>query len=101
MIIEIDWTAFVFGAGAGLVVGTLFFAGLALGMRLALRVARPMAVLLPSSVIRIALLLATGWWIAGQGATALVGFALAFIALRFVLLASLRPKTVERSALWS
>lgn len=91
MMFEIDWIAFAYGALAGLMAGALFFSGLAWGMRLALRRARPMPVLLGSSFIRIALLLAAGWWIAGQGMAALAGFALAFIALRFVLLAILRP----------
>ena len=97
MMIEIDWATFAFGALAGLAAGALFFAGLAFGMRLALRRARPMSVLLPSAALRIALLLGAGWWVAGQGGAALAGFALAFVALRFVLLATIRPLSPERA----
>ncbi len=90
MMISIDWPLFTFGLMAGTVAGALFFAGLAWGMQLALRTARPMAVLLPSAAIRIALLLAAGAWIASLGAVALAGFAIAFLVLRLVMLAVLR-----------
>ncbi len=95
MIEAIDWTAFALGMLAGTGAGALYFAGLAWGMRLALRGPRPMAVLLPSAAIRIALLLAAGWGTAQLGAAAVAGFALAFLALRFFLIAAIRP-TGER-----
>lgn len=91
MMPEIDWTMFALGLLGGLAAGAFFFGGLALGMRLALRRARPMAVLLPSAALRIALLLAAGWWVAGQGGAALAGFVLAFIGMRSAMLACLRP----------
>ena len=83
--IAFDWGAFGLGAGAGLLAGALFFAGLAFGIRLALRAARPAAVLL------------LGWLVATQSGTALGGFALAFVMVRFVALALARrplPKEV-------
>ncbi len=86
-----DWNLFAIGLGAGAVAAALFFACLGWGMRLSLRTARPVAVLLPSSVLRIALLLIAGWWVATLGATAALGFAFAFFAFRIVLVAVLRP----------
>ncbi len=90
MMISIDWPLFALGLIGGALAGALFFGGLAWGMRLALRTERPMAVLLPSAAIRIALLLAAGMWVAGQGAVALAGFAIAFLVLRLVMLTVLR-----------
>lgn len=87
----IDWTGLAIGLATGAVAAALFFAGLGWGMRLALRTTRPVAVLLPSAALRIALLLGAGWWVARLGVTAAVGFALAFFAVRFALVAMLRP----------
>lgn len=98
MIASIDWAAFALGLLAGSAAGALFFAGLAIGMRLALRRARPAAILLLSAAIRIALLLAAGWGVAGLGATALAGFALAFTAVRFAVLTTLRVPAAEGRA---
>ena len=95
--IAFDWGAFGLGAGAGLFAGALFFAGLALGIRLAVRAARPAAVLLLSAALRIAAVLGLGWLVATQSGTALGGFALAFVMVRFVALALARrplPKEV-------
>ncbi len=101
MILDIDWTAFALGMLIGSTVGAAYFAGLAWGVRLALRGARPMAVLLPSAAIRIALLLAAGWGAAQLGVAALIGFALAFLALRFFLVAAVRPKDIAGDAEWN
>ncbi len=89
--IAIDWGGLGLGAIAGAVAGALFFAGLALGMRRALQSAHPTAVLLASSVLRIAALLAAGWLVAQKGAMVLAGFALAFLAVRFIAVALARP----------
>lgn len=92
MMSGIDWTAFAMGALTGVVAGGLFFAGLAFGMRLALRRAQPLPVLALSALLRISLLLAVGWLVARLGGTAaLVGFALAFLAARFSAVALARP----------
>ncbi len=88
--IAIDWTMLGLGAGAGTLVGVLFFAGLALGMRLALRSSRTMTTLLLSAGIRIAALLGIGWLVAAQGAFALAGFMLAFLVVRFAAVAIAR-----------
>lgn len=97
MIVDIDWIAFSLGLLFGSAAATFFFAGLAWSVRVALRTARPMAVLLPSAVIRIAVLLAAGWWVAMHGVVALAGFALAFTVLRFVLLVVMRPDSGART----
>lgn len=98
MMPEIDWIMFVLGLLGGVVAAALFFGGLALGVRLALRRARPMAVLLPSAAIRIALLLVVGWWVAGQGGAAFAGFVIAFLVARFVLLSRMRSTTIKGAA---
>ena len=85
--ITIDWAAFGLGAIAGAAVGAVFFVGLALGMRLALRSAKPAPILLLSSVLRIAVLLGIGWLIAQRSPTALAAFTLTFVAARFVAIA--------------
>ncbi|WP_281824862.1 ATP synthase subunit AtpR [Jannaschia rubra] len=97
----IDWTLFAMGALAGAAAAAAFFGGLAVGVRMALRRRRPMAVLLPSAAIRIALLLTFGWWVAGLGAVALAGFALAFMVLRVVLLATVRAGTGGEAKPWN
>lgn len=90
----IDWTAFVLGALAGVLTGALFFAGLALGLRLAMRRTRPLMILALSSLLRISTLLGVGWLVARMGgAAALAGFGLAFLATRFSAIALARPVT--------
>lgn len=79
----IDWLALAIGFGLGSVASGVFFAGLALGMRVALRSGRPAPVLMLSAALRIALLLSAGWAVADLGAVAVGGFALAFLLLRF------------------
>lgn len=97
----IDWTLLGSGAVAGGVASALFFAGLAWGMRLALRARRPTAVLLLSAAIRIALLLGAGALVAAQGATALAGFAVAFLVMRFAILAIVRRPATDEAPRWN
>lgn len=97
----IDWTALGLGAFAGAVAGGLFFAGLALGMRLALGRARPTAILLASAALRIAALLGLGWLVAGQGGSALAGFALAFLLVRFGAITVARPAAKTEDPGWN
>jgi hypothetical protein len=96
----LDWTALGLGGGLGFLSAAVFFAGLAWGMRIALRQARPAPVLALSAVVRIAALLATGWWVAGQGASALAGFALAFMAARLAVVSWARPAREGDAAPW-
>ncbi|WP_165802940.1 N-ATPase subunit AtpR [Pelagivirga sediminicola] len=99
--LAIDWTAFALGTLAGSAAGAFYFAGLAWGVRLALGHARPMAVLLPSAALRIALLLIAGWWTAQLGAVALAACALAFLGLRVVFVAAARRTPAKGGASWS
>ncbi len=99
--IVFDWAMLGLGALAGVIAATLFFAGLAWGMRIALRQTRPMPVLLLSGAVRIAVLLGIGWLVAGQGAVALASFMLVFLVARFVILALARPSAPQEVAPWN
>ena len=96
--IPIDWGSIGLGAAAGAVAGALFFAGLAFGLRLALRSARPAPVLLASGALRIAALLGLGWLVSQAGPMALAAFALAFLGTRFVAIAIARPPAKPESS---
>lgn len=95
----VDWSGALMGFGVGVVVSVVYFAGLALSVRAALASSRPAAVLLPSAVLRIGVLLAVGWLVT-DGATlawAFAGYGVAFFLVRFMatLLARLpRPEGV-------
>lgn len=93
-----DWGAVILGLATGAVTSAVFFAGLGLGMRLALRAAKPVAVLVMSAALRISALLGIGWLVVGQGGPwSLLGYAAAFIAVRFftTTVASVRPPSGE------
>ncbi|MEQ9038896.1 MAG: ATP synthase subunit I [Silicimonas sp.] len=96
-----DWGGLGVGAAAGLVAGVLFLGGLAIGMRLALRSSRPMPVLVLSSALRIAALLGAVWLIAQSGLAMLVGFALAFVALRIAAVSLVRPAAGPEPRGWN
>jgi len=91
--IDTDGYALLLGLIVGASASALFFAGLAYGMRIALGTDRPAAVLLLSAGLRIALLLAAGWFVAKTGAWALGGFAVSFLLVRFIaiLFARIKP----------
>ncbi len=82
----VDWVAILLGFAAGVPVSGLFFAGLAWGMTRALRSDRPEGLLLLSAVLRMAMLLGAGFWLAASSATAwpMVGYAVAFFIVRLV-----------------
>ncbi|GAB5478220.1 MAG: hypothetical protein Marn2KO_16870 [Marinobacter nauticus] len=82
----IDWASMLWGFGAGLAVSLVYFAGLAASVRFALGASRPVAVLLPSAAVRIALLLGVGWLVTA-GVTqvwAFVGYGAAFFMVRYL-----------------
>ena len=91
--INIDGYALSLGMIAGASASTLFFVGLAYGMRIAFGTDRPAIVLLLSAGMRIAMLLATGLFVAKTGAWALGGFAVSFLLVRFIAItfARIRP----------
>ena len=82
----IDGVSLLLGFLLGAFFSGLFFAGLAWGMQIALRSSRPAAVLLLSSVFRISLLLAAGFWVVAARGNAWsgIGFALAFFLVRLL-----------------
>ncbi|MHA7808274.1 MAG: N-ATPase subunit AtpR [Marinobacter adhaerens] len=82
----IDWPDVLWGFGAGVAVSILYFAGLAASVRFALGSSRPSAVLLPSAVVRIGLLLAVGWLVTGGGTLpwAFAGYGAAFFLVRYL-----------------
>ncbi|HAP51682.1 MAG TPA: ATP synthase subunit AtpR [Marinobacter adhaerens] len=93
MVMMIDWVSMLWGFGAGFAVSLVYFAGLAASVRFALGASRPVAVLLPSAAVRIALLLSVGWLVTA-GATevwAFVGYGAAFFVVRY--LATLLART--------
>lgn len=80
-----DWTAVALGMAIGAATSVMFFAGLALGMRIALRSSRPIVLLTLSAAIRISVLLGIGWLVVVQGGPwSLVGYAAAFLMVRFI-----------------
>ena len=82
----IDWPGVLWGFGAGVAMSLFYFVGLAASVRFALGVSRPAAVLLPSAVVRIGLLLAVGWLVTA-GATEIwvfAGYGAAFFLVRYL-----------------
>jgi hypothetical protein len=83
--ILVDWTAIVLGLAIGTVMSAVYFVGLAVGMRLALRTQSPIRILSVSAMLRIAALLGVGWVVVVQGGPwAALGYAIAFLAVRIV-----------------
>ena len=80
-----DWTAVVLGLVIGAATSAVFFVGLRMAVRLAIRSTKPVALLVLSSVIRIAALIGIGWLVAQQGGPwPLMGYAAAFLIVRFI-----------------
>lgn len=101
MMENFDLARFSVGLLAGSAAAVLFLAGLGLGLRLALRSARPTPTLLASSAVRIALLLSAGWGMAGQGNVALAGFALGFLVMRSLILFFVRLSPGPARRTWN
>lgn len=99
--IAFDWSVAALGFACGAGMSVLFFVGLGLGMRLALRTNSPIRILSLSAVLRIAALLAIGWLVAAQGGPwAFAGYGLAFFLIRTVFtgLARLAPTTAAAAS---
>ena len=83
--IVVDWTAAMLGVGAGTVMGIVFFVGLAIGIRRALRTKAPIGILTLSAALRLAAFLGIGWVVVSQGGPwAGLGYGIAFLIVRFV-----------------
>lgn len=92
--IPFDGISLVLGLIAGAVASAAFFAGLALGMRFALRAANPVPILMLSAIVRMAALLGLGWLTATLGGMwAFAGFALAFMLTRLIVIRVTRAQT--------
>ncbi|MEB8386512.1 ATP synthase subunit AtpR [Rhodobacteraceae bacterium KMM 6894] len=97
--ISVDWTAVLMGLAVGVVMGGLYFVGLAVGMRRALHSAKPVMLLSLSAALRMLALLGVGWIVAGQGGPwAAVGYAAAFVVSRFVATTWARSSATPRGA---
>ncbi|HNP37567.1 MAG TPA: ATP synthase subunit I [Woeseiaceae bacterium] len=96
----IDWAAALLGFSVGVPASLLFFAGLAWGVRRALRSTRPGALLLLSFLCRVALLLAAGFWLVSSRDSAwpLAGYALAFFLVRIAAVLWVRTARILASA---
>lgn len=95
----VDWQAVILGGGVGSVMGALYFVGLAVGMRWALRSEVPVKLLSLSAALRISALLGIGWLVVGQGGPwAGLGYGLTFLAVRFISTAIARLGTPAGSA---
>lgn len=83
---DFDAQALLLGLGAGLASSSLFFAGLGWSLRRALRTRLPVLILLPSFLLRAALLLGAAAWLARSANPlwALPAYALAFFLVRSV-----------------
>ena len=86
--IAVDWVALLLGLLLGLAVSSLFFIGLAWGMRLALASSSPNSKLFLSFVLRLSLLLGVGFLLASVTTNLwpLLGYALAYFIVRFIAL---------------
>jgi F1F0 ATPase subunit 2 len=96
----IEWHAVLLGFALGAPVSVMFFAGLAWGIKAAQRSARPGILLLLSSLCRIGVLMAVGFWITAAQDTGwrLAGFALAFFLVRLVAVYWVRADRGARNA---
>ncbi len=99
--IDLDWMLLGWGVLVGAFAGAVYFAGLAWGMKIALRTGRPTPVLLLSGALRIGALLGAGWGVSGLGATAIAGFALAFLLMRTGVMAVARHPVSDGATLWN
>lgn len=81
---DMPWLALAMGAGIGLVVSGLFFAGLAWTLARALRSAHPAPLLIASFLLRAALLIGVAVWLLqhDHALWAQVGYWLAFFVAR-------------------
>jgi len=97
--IPFDWAALMLGLAIGAATSVVFFAGLRLGVRMAMRSSKPVGLLVLSSIVRIAALLGIGWLIAEQGGPwPLLGYAAAFVFVRFIAITIARVNAPSRGA---
>lgn len=90
--------ALIAGLLVGLCASLVFFKGLAFGMQKALQSSRPAPILLMSFLIRTLFLLALGWGLIQvfQPAWSLLGYAIAFFIVRFVMVRRAKHVATQR-----
>lgn len=97
--IHIDWAMLAFGLAIGALMSAMFFMGLGLGIRVALRSAHPVRVLMLSAGLRTSCLLGGGWPVVDQaGPWSLLGYAAAFVLVRAIAILVARARLPIRSA---
>ncbi|PLW75441.1 ATP synthase subunit AtpR [Cohaesibacter celericrescens] len=81
----VNWSAVGLGLVVGIAVSTVFFIGLSVGIRYALRTQNPIKLISLSAIVRIAVLLGVAWFVAEQGGLwAALGYAVAFFIVRLI-----------------
>lgn len=86
---------FAIGTVFGIAASGVFFAALALSVRIVARSAKPGVVILGSAVLRIAILLAAGWGAADFGLWSGIGFAVAFVLVKHVAISLARSGPIR------
>ena len=93
-----DWMDLATGFALGALAGSLFFAGLAISIRIASRSDRAGSLLLMSAGLRVAILMIIGWHVAQIGEWSLAGFVASFLLVRFAAIAWVRPVDIQGGA---
>lgn len=97
--IVVDWVALAIGMAAGTLMSGLFFAGLAFGMKHALRSDGVIKTLAVSAALRIGLFIGAGWLVLTQGGPwGFAGYGLAFFVCRSIATAVVRLPVIKRGA---
>jgi len=82
---HVDWSLLAFGGVVGFLVGGLFFAGLAVGVRRAMLSVHALAIFSISAVLRIAACVGAAWLVLMQlGLWGFAGFGIGFVLSRRV-----------------
>ncbi|WP_375261740.1 ATP synthase subunit I [Palleronia sp.] len=89
------------GLAAGALAAALYLAGLAIGMRMAWRRARPLPILLASAALRIGALLAAGYGAALVGTQAVLSFAVGFLVVRMLIVQWVRAAPSREATSWN
>ena len=85
MVVSVDWSLLGLGALVGGLIGGVFFAGLALGVRTAMRSDRALTILTVSATVRILACVGAAWLVLVQlGPWGFAGFGAAFVLSRRV-----------------
>jgi hypothetical protein len=94
MMVYFDWTGLGIGAVAGLVMGGVFFAGLALGVLWSVGSDKALAILTLSAALRITAGMGAGWLVLTQlGPWAFAGYGAGFFLSRRMAVAVARDRT--------